>query len=369
MYNGNMRIVYYVSGHGMGHAIRTTEVIRALRASTPNLEVQIRTSASRTIFERNLVPCPEVVPLKSGELLDVGLVQRDCLHPDFEETYKKLKAILNDADDLIERERQALLGFDADLAATDIPFLAPAAAAKAGLPCAILANFTWDWIYEHYSNLNSGWNEAAKRIRDYYRMADLVVRFPLSPEMPQFSNVRKVGLTGRSARKNKAQVRKELNIPEQARVVLITFTDVALSVEARKKMLEENPDVIFLYSGDMDMWGDGFHFVRDGKCYYPDLIAASDVILTKPGYGITADATVNSVPMVYTDRGNFPEYQYLVEAINAWLPHRYIPSGELYEGAVAAYINDLEPAAGQGVYPSKIHGATEAAEALLSMVR
>ena len=43
--------VFYISGHGFGHASRQTEIISALRAIRPNLRIVVRTSAPRWLFD------------------------------------------------------------------------------------------------------------------------------------------------------------------------------------------------------------------------------------------------------------------------------------------------------------------------------
>ena len=50
----------------------------------------------------------------------------------------------------------------------------------------------------------------------------------------------------------------------------------------------------------------GFASRRCGRLL-PDLLAASDVVLSKVGYGIVADCIANRIPLLYTHRGRFVE--------------------------------------------------------------
>ena len=70
----------------------------------------------------------------------------------------------------------------------------------------------------------------------------------------------------------------------------------------------------------------------DTQSQYEDLVRAVDVIVTKPGYGIVADVLAHRVPMLYTDRGNFPEYPHLVQALNDYATAEFIPQDELLDG-------------------------------------
>ena len=44
-------LVYYISGHGFGHASRSIEVVNALLALAPDLPIHIRTAAPRWLFD------------------------------------------------------------------------------------------------------------------------------------------------------------------------------------------------------------------------------------------------------------------------------------------------------------------------------
>jgi UDP-N-acetylglucosamine:LPS N-acetylglucosamine transferase len=48
---------------------------------------------------------------------------------------------------------------------------------------------------------------------------------------------------------------------------------------------------------------------------YSDLVASVDVIITKPGYGMFAEAAAAGVPVLFTARGDWPE----TEALVTWL--------------------------------------------------
>jgi len=65
---------------------------------------------------------------------------------------------------------------------------------------------------------------------------------------------------------------------------------------------------------------------------YADLVAAADVVLTKPGYGIIAECTAHRTALVYTSRGDFAEYQVLVDAMPTLLRSAYLEQTSLFDG-------------------------------------
>jgi L-arabinokinase len=79
------------------------------------------------------------------------------------------------------------------------------------------------------------------------------------------------------------------------------------------------------------------HFFEEGRVYdaglrYEDLVAASDAVVTKPGYGIVSECVANETAIVYTSRGRFAEYPVLVEHIERWLKHAFLEPADLRAG-------------------------------------
>jgi L-arabinokinase len=82
---------------------------------------------------------------------------------------------------------------------------------------------------------------------------------------------------------------------------------------------------------------------------YPDLVAAADVVVSKPGYGIVSECIANGTALLYTSRGRFIEYDLLVAEMPRVLRCREIPRDDLFggrwAGPVAALLAQPGPAA------------------------
>ena len=63
--------------------------------------------------------------------------------------------------------------------------------------------------------------------------------------------------------------------------------------------------------------------------------------MTKPGYGIVADVLAHKLPMLYTDRGEFPEYPRLVKALRECATAEYISQAELLSGNIGPSLDSL----------------------------
>ena len=69
-------LVFYVSGHGFGHASRDIEVMNALHRAAPDVSIVVRTSAPRWLFDLTLNAPVTWLPAEC----DTGVVQIDSVN-------------------------------------------------------------------------------------------------------------------------------------------------------------------------------------------------------------------------------------------------------------------------------------------------
>src|SRR5262245_37284332 len=89
-----MNLVFYISGHGLGHATRDIELIKAIVARAPGTRVTVRTSAPRWVFDVN---APGIIDYQPGDV-DTGVVQLDTIRIDEDATARRAAAFYADFD-------------------------------------------------------------------------------------------------------------------------------------------------------------------------------------------------------------------------------------------------------------------------------
>src|SRR6185295_10260884 len=97
------------------------------------------------------------------------------------------------------------------------------------------------------------------------------------------------------------------------------------------------PDFQFLMEGPAGSWPANIVDVDTPRrealgIGYPDLVRAADVVVTKPGYGIVTDAIAAGTRIVYTERGDFPEYPILVAEMPRYIPSAHLGNDDLLAG-------------------------------------
>ena len=333
--------VFYISGHGFGHASRQIEIINALRAIRPNLRIVIRTSAPRRLFDLAVTH-----PFSfSHGAPDTGVVQIDSLRIDPTASIDRAWDFHRALDARAKAESRLLASHDATLVAGDIPPLAFAAAADAGLPAVAIGNFTWDWIYEHYHEQTAAAPDLLPVIRNAYATADRAWRLPMAGGFASVPRVVDAPLVARHARRSPAETRLALGLPADRPLVLVSFGRYGLgAVDWATATQQDDLGVIVtrdvVYSGPIlstaNEHGDLFEVdivaMSDLGFRYEDLVGAVDVVLSKPGYGIIAECAASDTALVYTSRGDFAEYAVLVEAMPRLLRCAYIEQRDLFAG-------------------------------------
>lgn len=328
-------VAYFISGHGYGHAVRSGQVIRRLKEACPQLEIHVRTTAPRWF----LLDLPFPVFYESRPL-DVGIVQRDSLEMKMEETLHACQKLHERLPTLIEENLAFIEHKKIRLVLGDIPPVCFEIAGRASLPVVAIGNFTWDWIYRAYIDELPSFIPLIREMESFYRKATLALSLPFSCNMEVFPNRRPIPLISRISTLDKMEARRRFGLPMAAVVVLISFGGFGLERISWEKV-QRLEKFFFVTTGRAHKEEKNFLVLPEAQPHYEDLVRAADVVVSKPGYGIVTDVISHRVPLLYTSRGNFPEYPFLVEALSRWATCEFIPPDALLAGELGPYLERL----------------------------
>ena len=361
-------VCFYISGHGFGHASREIEIINALQGtSRGDLRILVRTSAPAWLFERTAHLPFELLPGPT----DTGVVQIDSLRLDEAATVRHAAEFYKSMSKLVFDEARILRGHDVDLVITDAPPLACAAAASAGVPSIVLSNFTWDWIYEGYeATFGSDAPHVLPMIREAYASAAEGWRLPLHGGFATVPRVTDLPYVARHARHSKSSVLAALGIPADRPVALSSFGGYGIrDFDPARLDCLRRWTVIITGRDRLSALPPGLVFIDEARIYeaglrYEDLVAAVDVVVTKPGYGIVSECVANDTAMLYTSRGHFVEYEVMVREMPSVLRCRLLDQESLLAGRWLDALDDLLDSPPPSVRPAT-NGAEVAADAIL----
>lgn len=361
-----MTVVFYISGHGFGHASRQVEVMHALQARVPSASIVIRSAVDPHLLSRTLnVP----YDLHPGAC-DVGIVQRSSVEHDHEATARAAVEFYSSWDERIAAELRRLAGLDVALIVADIPPIAFEVATALGVPSVAIANFTWDWIYADEPALkDQTW--LIERIAAAYRHATVALELPFSGGFEVFPARQRLPLIARQPTRARAETRSALGIPATRPAALLSFGGYGMPALDLNRV-DAAPGWTLVTTDRVTPGGPalGAHVVRiDERAFrstgfrYEDLVAAVDAVITKPGYGIIAECITAGTAMLYTSRGHFREYDVLVGSLPRYVRSRFISQADLFAGRWRDALDALmaQPAPAETMATD---GASHAAEEL-----
>lgn len=300
-------LLFYVSGHGFGHATRVAALLEALRRRRPRLRLLVRTAAPARLF-----PGAEV----SRAELDDGMAQRGALDVDLPATLAAHERLARRWDSVVVREAGIISRLSPALVVGDIPAAAFAAARVAGVRSAALGNFSWDWIFRRYGKSEPRFRKIAARYAEAYSHAEVLLRLPMACPMPAFRRSEDVPLVARRSALTRARARRRLGLSPRGRVVLVSFGGFgAGELDARGGDDLSAFAFVGFSAKPRGLKGEWRRLPRFLPMPHVDLVAAADVVLSKPGYGTVAEAVAHGVPLVYVEREGFPEIPALVRYV------------------------------------------------------
>jgi L-arabinokinase len=344
-------IVFYISGHGFGHASRSIEVINAILARRPETRIGVRTSAPRWLFDLTVKGKVTFSTLEC----DTGVVQVDALTLDEADSIRRASAFHGDLVTRAASETRVLRELGAGLIVGDIPPLAFAVGASAGIASIGLSNFTWDWVYADYPRVRLA-PSLLPTIRGAYAKASMALRLPMSGGFESFSNVKDIPFVARHATRTREEVCKLLKLPADKPLVLVSFGGYGLSgldaepLSRFKKYTVVNTSNVPLGRARKEAAATerkgSYISVNEEAMYdagvrYEDLVGAAEAVVTKPGYGIVAECIANDTAVLYTPRGHFPEYDVIVEEMPKYVRNAFIGHDDLFAGKWESLLDKL----------------------------
>ena len=323
--------VYYVSGHGFGHARRSAEIIGALLHRDPALTVHVRTSAPRAIFDT----IHNARLQYHSSAIDPGVVERDPLSLNIPKTLDRFRTLLERAPELIETEAAFVSKQHASLILADVPFLAGEIASHVGVPCLAVSNFTWDWIFKPLVNTEAH-RELLTTIRNGYAKMAGLIRLPFGHDNPRFPRIVDVPLVANRSTRAPAEVLGDLDLSQDRRPRILIGMRGGVSVESLRTAAFQSPRLLFVipYQLKGALPPNVLTADCDAGCpsAFADLTSVSDVVVSKLGYGIVADCIAARTRLLWPRRNDFREDELTEAGSRRFVAHREIPTNDFYEG-------------------------------------
>ena len=314
-----------ITSHGFGHAVRAATVVEKLQQLRPDIALNIVTVAPEWLLKSYV----------KGEFVyrqrvfDVGVIQSDSLTMDRSATLNKMQDIISRQEHIVAEEAQYIKDNNIGLILADIPALAAPIARAASIPCWMMSNFGWDFIYRDWGE---EFKDIVTWIENYYDQSDRLFRLPLAEPMSAFPNITDVGLTGSKPQYSNDELRQKFNLTAPVdKTVLLTFGGLGLQ-SIPYKNLQQFTDWQFITFDRNAPNLSNLLKIADRTLRPLDFMPICGRVFSKPGYSTFSEAMCCDTPIVSLTRDGFAEAQVLLNGVQDYSQHQIVSTEDFFTG-------------------------------------
>lgn len=274
-------------------------------------------------------------------LTDIGLVQKTAFQADLNTTLRKLTDFLPFNPPFIEEIAAAVKKDNCALIICDISPMGIAVGKHAGIPTMLVENFTWDWLYQQYVEVDGRFNGHIDYLKSLFSAANYhIAAEPVCCPGPADLTAAPVS---RKSKNPADRIRKRLRLPPASKMVLITTGGISQDygfLDRLKKMRH----IRFVLPGaglQMAIRDNLIILPPHSDFYHPDLVNASDAVVGKVGYSTLAEVYHAGVPFGYAVRSNFRESEPMAAFIARQMEGIFMDESEFSRGDWTDKLNIL----------------------------
>jgi hypothetical protein len=314
-----LKISFYVSDHGYGHATRSIALARALAAAGgPGLELEVLNHFALGLLRRSLGGLPGVSVIDRPT--DVGFVCReDRLAFDLGRTALRVSSWVSGWKSFVSAETRRLGQAPPDMILSDVAPEPLLVAEKLGVPSAIASNFTWVDQYEPHLRA-----DLIAPLRGAYALASRAYVYPMKTSLAGVKNPVPTGLVTREPRRDRDGVRRALGAADGERLVHLGFgwTPDAASHAAWIDVSWLPASVRLLVSSNVAPLitrkdpSRPVALIPAEETEAHEAIAACDLVIAKAGYSTVAEAIAGGVPILAIPVEGSPESETIARIVD-----------------------------------------------------
>jgi len=313
-----------ITNHGFGHATRAAAIAATIQSLCPEITIILVTTAPHWLLESYI----------SGDFIhrprgfDIGVVQSDSLTMDRAATLEKLQHLRSQQERLIASEVTFIRQNRVGLILADIPPMAALIAKAAGIPCWMVGNFGWDFIYRDWG---SEFSEIVDWVADCFGQCQRLFRLPLHEPMSAFPAITDVGFTGGSPRYREADLRQRFGLTApRDRTVLLTFGGLGVESLPYANLSRFHAWQFITFDANAP---DLPNLCKATNPHYRpvDFMPFCGRVVSKPGYSTFSEALRMDTPIVSVTRDHFAEAPILLEGIRNLAHHQILSPAALFE--------------------------------------
>ncbi|MBW7476726.1 hypothetical protein K0T92_18570 [Paenibacillus oenotherae] len=306
-------IAYYVSDYGYGHASRAVAITRELLKLQPGCTVIFCSSFPLGLLRDSFAGERQGDIRFRYVVNDIGYVlKEDSTEPDPERLADCCRSYVSGMGQRVEDECRFLSDESVALILSDISPVAFVAGSRLGITSIGISNFTWYTAYEEWLG-----KEELSWLYDAYRQMDYYFALSGASEEPQWGRRGSLSFDFfcREPDEHKTeQIVRQVNPCGERSVVFFGLGMTMNREQLQSWRFWEQDNIVFLVSHNMPVKRSNIVHIPACETESQHYIAASDLIITKAGWGTVGEAVCLGKPLLLLYRRQFKEDRATVRA-------------------------------------------------------
>ncbi|WP_017293806.1 hypothetical protein [Geminocystis herdmanii] len=313
-----------ITNHGFGHAVRMATIASQIQKLNSDILLVLVTTAPRWLLESYI----EGDFIYRYRAFDVGVIQLDSLKMDLEATKEKMTEYRLRENEIVAGEVEFISINKVGLILADIPAMVTSIAQKANIPCWMMSNFGWDFIYRSWGG---EFNDIADWLSNNYQKCQRLFRLPLAEEMASFPVRENVGLTGGIPRYTESELREKFNLTTpKEKTVLLTFGGLGIDAIPYEN-LSRFPDWQFITFANNAPDLPNLLNITSRLDRPVDFMPLCGRVMSKPGFSTFSESMRLDIPVISLTREGFAEAEILLQGLANHSYHQIVNYQEFFD--------------------------------------
>ncbi len=303
------RLLVEISSHGLGHLGQTSPVLDALFGALPGLEITVRSKLPEATLKRRIgAPFRHV-----REEADFGYVMRNAVDIDLEATRRRYRDFHRDWQAAIAADARWIHEQRFDLVLSNVAYRPLAAAARQGIPGVALCSLNWADMFQASFGTEESMRTIHAQMLEAYRSARIFLRVTPGLPMASLPNARAIGPICRLQSPDRTALARQLGISAAEMWILVALGGMQFPIDFRR--WPRIPGTRYLVPKAAAIERADVTAFDSLRIDFSSLLASSDLVVTKAGYGMFVESACHGRPVLYLAREDWPEDVFLT----AWL--------------------------------------------------
>ncbi len=330
-----VHFLFAISSHGYGHLSQVSPVINRLMQVYPDALLFIQTTLAQDIIAARIKHSFHYIHFEG----DVGLIMNGAIKVRVQETRIAYQQFHDRWNEKFDQQTDILKQNAIDILIADIPYLPLLAAQSLNIKTIAICSLNWVDILSGYFQHDKIIEGYLDIMRSAYQQADIFLKPQPSMPMQWLVNSQTIQPLVNAGTESRSKLLLELSIPEDKKIILFALGGISTSISLKAWPVYKK--FHFLVQDGYDSSADWVHNIKQLSLSISDIIQSVDLIITKPGYGIFVEAAFSGTPVLYVERGDWPEEIYLLKWLNKYLPVRKISPEDLLNGIEEPILEEL----------------------------